>query len=57
MRRVGLAITVQDAHRLVTEHAHWQTRAPGGRAAAREVCELLMQAQGTLQQALDPYLR
>lgn len=57
MRRVGLAITVQDAHRLVTEHAHWQTRARGGRAAAREVCELLMEAQGTLQQALDPYLR
>ena len=57
MRRVGLAITVQDAHKMAIKHAHWQTRAAGGRAAAREVCELLMEAQGTLQQALDPFLR
>ena len=57
MRRVGLAITVQDGHKLAAEHAHWQTRARGGRAAAREVCELLMEAQGTLQHALDPFLR
>ena len=57
MHRAGLAITVQDAHRLVVERAHWQTHAPGGRAAAREVCELLMEAQGTLQQALNPFLR
>lgn len=57
MRQVGLAIAVQDAHPLVKEHAHWQTRAAGGRGAAREICEMLMKAQGTLEQALEKYLR
>ena len=48
MRRVGLAVAVADAHPFVTRHAHWTTRAGGGRGAAREVCELVMEAQGTL---------
>lgn len=56
MRRVGLAIAVQDAHHLVTRHAHWQTENGGGKGAAREVCELLMEAQGTLDAALQHYL-
>ena len=56
MTRVGLAIAVQDAHILTKEHAHWITPSNGGRGAAREVCEMLMQAQGTLQQAFDYYL-
>lgn len=56
MRRVGLAIAVQDAHKIVMQHAHWQTGSPGGRGAAREVCELLMEAQGILQAALARYL-
>jgi 3-deoxy-D-manno-octulosonate 8-phosphate phosphatase (KDO 8-P phosphatase) len=56
MREVGLAIAVQDAHPLVKRHAHWQTPSPGGRGAGRDVCELIMQAQGTLEPALDRYL-
>lgn len=56
MRRVGLAVAVADAHPLVIHHAHWQTRAPGGRGAARELCELIMDAQGTLAAALGRYL-
>lgn len=56
MRRVGLAIAVKDAHHLVTRHAHWQTENGGGKGAAREVCELLMEAQGTLDAALQRYL-
>lgn len=57
MTRVGLAIAVQDAHPLTQQHAHHVTAAPGGRGAAREVCELLMEAQGTLEPALAHYLR
>ncbi|WP_321527434.1 3-deoxy-manno-octulosonate-8-phosphatase KdsC [Sedimenticola selenatireducens] len=57
MRQVGLAITVQDAHPLVKQHAHWQTLAGGGRGAAREICEMLMEAQGTLEQAFEKYLK
>ena len=56
MRRVGLAIAVQDAHPLVTQHAHWQTPSNGGRGAARDVCEMIMEAQGTLQPHLQGYL-
>ena len=55
MRRVGLAIAVQDAHPLVKQHAHWQTEHPGGRGAARDVCELIMSAQGTLERELEKY--
>ncbi len=56
MRRVGLAIAVRDAHPLVKQHAHWQTPAGGGRGAARDVCELIMEAQGALDAALGHYL-
>lgn len=56
MCRVGLAIAVQDAHHLVKKHAHWQTPSAGGRGAARDVCELIMEAQGVLEAQLQAYL-
>ncbi len=56
MRRVGLAIAVQDAHPWVIRHAHWQTSRGGGRGAARDVCEMLLEAQGVLEQELGSYL-
>jgi 3-deoxy-D-manno-octulosonate 8-phosphate phosphatase (KDO 8-P phosphatase) len=56
MRRVGLAIAVQDAHPFVVQHAHWQTPHGGGCGAGRDVCELIMEAQGTLQTSLEHYL-
>jgi len=56
MLRAGLAITVQDAHPLAKQHAHWQTPQAGGRGAARDVCELIMQAQGTLEAQFEQYL-
>jgi 3-deoxy-D-manno-octulosonate 8-phosphate phosphatase (KDO 8-P phosphatase) len=56
MRRVGLAIAVNDAHPFVLQHAHWQTPHAGGRSAGRDVCELLMAAQGKLQATLESYL-
>jgi 3-deoxy-D-manno-octulosonate 8-phosphate phosphatase (KDO 8-P phosphatase) len=56
MRRVGLAIAVQDAHPLVLRHSHWQTPSAGGRGAARDVCEMLMEAKGVLQDELGRYL-
>ena len=56
MRQVGLAIAVADAHPWVLRHAHWQTPSGGGRGAAREACELLMEARGVLQTTLEGYL-
>ena len=32
-------------------------RASGGRGAVREVCELIMHAQGTLEKKLQTYLK
>ncbi len=55
--RVGLAIAVQDAHQLVKQHCHWITPNPGGRRAARDVCEFIMQAQDTLEDQLNYYLQ
>lgn len=56
LRRAGLAIAVQDAHPLAKQHAHWQTPHGGGRGAARDVCELIMEAQNTLDAQLRKYL-
>jgi len=56
MRRAGLAIAVQDAHPLAKQHAHWQTPHGGGHGAARDVCELIMQAHNTLDAQLNKFL-
>lgn len=55
MNKVGLSVTVKDAHPLVIDNAHWQTPLNGGRGAARNVCELIMQAQNTLDEQLNSF--
>lgn len=57
MRHVGLAVSVPDSPRLVREHSDYVTQCRGGHGAVREVCELLMAAQGTLDAQLAPYLK
>jgi len=56
MRRMALALTVPEAPQLVRDHAHYVTRRNGGNGAVREVCELIMSAQGTLDAQLARYL-
>ena len=56
MRRCGFACAPPEAHELVRDHAHYVARAPAGGGAAREICEFLMRAQGTLEAALARYL-
>lgn len=56
MRRAGLALTVPGAPPVVKQYAHYVTRLPGGKGAVREVCELIMLAQGTLDTQLARYL-
>jgi 3-deoxy-D-manno-octulosonate 8-phosphate phosphatase (KDO 8-P phosphatase) len=55
LRRCGLAMAVADAPEVLKQYVHYVTRAPGGRGAAREACEL--RAQGALDRVLEPYLR
>jgi len=55
--RCGLALTVPDAPPLVKRHADYVTQMGGGRGAVREVCEIIMHAQGTLERQLVAYLK
>jgi len=57
MLRVGLAVAVADAHPLVIQHAHWQTPHAGGQGAARDICEMIMEARGSLETELQRYLK
>ena len=57
MRRCGLAVCVPAAPALVKQHSHYITQLPGGGGAVRELCELIMQAQGTFEMQLAPYLK
>ncbi|MCX7085239.1 MAG: 3-deoxy-manno-octulosonate-8-phosphatase KdsC [Methylococcales bacterium] len=57
MSRVGLAIAVNDANFAVKERADWCTSTLGGLGAVREVCDLIMQAQGTFDSILNAYLK
>lgn len=56
LRRVGLPIAVPAASPLVQQHVRYVTGAPGGAGALREVCELIMQAQGSWDAAIGKYL-
>lgn len=56
MGRAGLAAAPADAHPQVLDRAHWRARLGGGRGAVRELCELIMEAQGTLAGRMASYL-
>ncbi|HID7381227.1 TPA: 3-deoxy-manno-octulosonate-8-phosphatase KdsC, partial [Klebsiella pneumoniae] len=51
MAEVGLSVAVADAHPLLLPRANYVTRINGGRGAVREVCDLLLLAQGKLDEA------
>jgi 3-deoxy-D-manno-octulosonate 8-phosphate phosphatase (KDO 8-P phosphatase) len=54
--RVGLGVAVADAVPEVRAAAHWVTSLPGGTGAVREVCDLLLKAQGKWTELLSPWL-
>lgn len=56
MTRVGLALTVSNAHEAVQQHAHWRSHARGGEGAVREACDVIMKAQNTYQNVIDQYI-
>ena len=56
LRFAGLGITVPNGYWLVQQHADYCTRSPGGQGAVREACDLLLWAQGHLDNTLAPYL-
>ena len=56
MLNCGLAIAVPAAPELVLKHAHYITKKSGGHGAVREVCDLIMQAQGTFDAQMHQFL-
>jgi 3-deoxy-D-manno-octulosonate 8-phosphate phosphatase (KDO 8-P phosphatase) len=56
MRHCGFAVCVPAAPAIVKKHSHFVAISEGGRGAVREVCEFIMQTQGTLDKQLEKYL-
>lgn len=57
MQQVGMAIAVQDAHPFVIQHADYVTERGGGKGAAREAIEFILQSQQLLDAKLESYLK
>ena len=55
MLRCGLAVTVPAAPLAVKNRAHYITQKQGGHGAVRELCELIMHAQDTLDAQMAPF--
>jgi 3-deoxy-D-manno-octulosonate 8-phosphate phosphatase (KDO 8-P phosphatase) len=55
MRRAGLGVAVADATPDTREAAHYVTKLPGGFGAVREVCELILMAQGRWAELMRRY--
>ena len=53
--RVGFAIATANAREEVKREAHYITSRPGGKAAVREVVELIMKARGVWDEILKKY--
>ncbi|GGA96311.1 3-deoxy-manno-octulosonate-8-phosphatase KdsC [Agarivorans gilvus] len=51
MQTCGLGVAVQTAHPLCKQAADLVTKTAGGYGAVRELCDLILQAQGKLEQA------
>jgi 3-deoxy-D-manno-octulosonate 8-phosphate phosphatase (KDO 8-P phosphatase) len=57
MQRSELAIAVADASDETRRAAHYVTRLPGGFGAVREVCELILKAQGHWEDLMARYIK
>lgn len=55
IRRVGLGMTVANAHPVVATEAQWRSQLAGGNGAVREACDYLLAARGVLEQALAEF--
>ncbi len=57
LERVGLAVTVPEADKIVKDSVHWVTSHSGGKGAVREICNLILAAQGLEKKVLDEILK
>jgi 3-deoxy-D-manno-octulosonate 8-phosphate phosphatase (KDO 8-P phosphatase) len=57
MQRAELAVAVADATDETRRAAHYVTQLPGGFGAVREVCELILKAQGHWEDLMQRYIK
>ncbi len=57
MLKVGLALSVANAHPDVANRSHWQSLRKGGFGAVREACDALLIAQDKYQTVLNHYIQ
>ena len=57
LRRVGLAVAVQNAHDFVKQHCDWVTARSGGQGAVREVTDFILQSRALLDDLHQRYLQ
>jgi 3-deoxy-D-manno-octulosonate 8-phosphate phosphatase (KDO 8-P phosphatase) len=57
LTRCGFACAPREAPEPVRSRAHYVASAAAGRGAAREVCEFILQARGTLEHAIREHLK
>jgi len=57
MKRVAFSVAVADAHEDVLSYAHYVTAGGGGECAVREVCEIILKAQGLWGTIIDGYTK
>lgn len=56
LTQVGFAASVANGHTEVKARVHYITHASGGNGAVREICDLILQAQGNYATALAPFI-
>jgi 3-deoxy-D-manno-octulosonate 8-phosphate phosphatase (KDO 8-P phosphatase) len=57
LKKVGLAVAVQDAVPELNECIHYKTRASGGNGAVREIVELVLKAKGLWDGIVEDFYR
>jgi len=55
LRRVGFGVAVADASIHAKKASCYVTDSPGGKGAVREVCEMILQAQGRWDEIVEKY--
>lgn len=55
IKACSFGATVPNGYWLVRQEADWVSQTEGGKGAVRELCDLIMSAQGTLTSALESY--
>ncbi|MCM1128883.1 MAG: HAD hydrolase family protein [Oxalobacter formigenes] len=55
--RAGFSASVPNGHQEVRSRVDYVTQAPGGNGAVREICDLILKAQGSYLPLLESYLK